>query len=104
MSAAERQHAVADLVPADPLVEKSRGVVAQYPDDRRIAADRREAREQRQQQAAANPLVLPVRRDVEREHFAGEPRLAAARAATAETDHLAVGGNRDAHVARFAAD
>ena len=70
--AADRERLSAHLAGAEPLVKETRRVVAQHPKDRRTAPRRDEAAEQRDQQPAPDPLVLPVRGDVEREHLAGE--------------------------------
>jgi hypothetical protein len=74
------------------------------PDDRRAAALVDQPREQRQQQAAADALVLPIRRDIEGEHLAGEFGLAAAPAAAAEAEDAALLADCDPHIARLAFD
>src|SRR4051794_19194973 len=76
--AADREQLALHLAAVEALVEEAAGIVAQYPDDRRAAALVDQPLEQRQQQTAADPLVLPVRRDIEGEDLAGEFRLAAA--------------------------
>src|SRR5207302_3252580 len=98
------EHLVLHLAAADAAIKEAAGVVAQHPDDRRSATLRHQPLEQRKQQAAADPLVLPVGRDIEREYFAGELRRAAATAAAAKTEDLAVIIDGDPHVARLALD
>ena len=80
----------AHLVGAEPLIEEPRRIFAQHPKDRRPPPCSDEPAEQRDQQPAPNPLVLPIRGDVKREHFAGERAFAAVRAAAAETEDCAV--------------
>src|SRR5258708_11070184 len=76
--AADREQLALNLAAAEALVEEAAGIVAQYPDDRRAAAMVDQPLEQRQQQAAADTLILPVRRDIKGEDFASKFRLAAA--------------------------
>src|SRR5262249_6360831 len=85
------------LFAAEPLGEEAAGIVAEPPNDGRAATLVDQSREQRQEQAPADTLVLPVRSDIEREDLAAEPRLAAAAAATAEADDASLRIDRNPH-------
>src|SRR5207248_880307 len=102
--AADREDLGTDRAPAEPLVEKAPGVVAQHPDDHRVATLGDQPLEQREEEAAPDSLVLPVGRDVEGEDLAGELGAAPAPAAAAKTENVAIARDRDAHIARLALD
>src|SRR5262249_20147803 len=102
--AADREQLALHLATAETLVEEPTGIVAQYPNDRRAAALIDKSLEQREEQPAPDPLVLPVGRDVKGKDLAGEFRLTAAAAAAAETEDVGVPVDGDAHIARLAVD
>src|SRR2546422_429365 len=64
--AADGEEFVLALAAAEAPVKEAPGVVAQPPNDRRAAALRAQPLEQSEQQSPADPLVLPIRRDIER--------------------------------------
>jgi len=101
--AADGKDPVLDVPAAEALVEEPARIVAQHPDDRRAAGLVDQPLEQREQEPAADPLVLPVGSDVERVYLAGEFPVAAATAA-AEAENVAVIVDRHQDVARFSLD
>src|SRR5436305_5599084 len=102
--AADRKHLALHLAPAEALVKKAPGIVAQHPDDHRAAALIDEPLEQCEQQPPTDPLILPVGGDIKGKDLAGKFRLATAAAAAAETEDMSVLVDRDAHIVRFALD
>src|SRR5207245_9210039 len=81
------------LAGAEPLVKEARRVVAQDPDDHRGTADRDESAKQGEQETPPDPLVLPIRIDVEREYLTGEAAVAVAWPAAADAQQSAVLAN-----------
>src|SRR5260370_39219868 len=99
---ADGQWFPAHLMSAQTFVEETRWIVAQHPKDCGTASGCDEASKQRDQQASPNPLILPIRGDIEREHLAGEKAVAPIWSAAAKTEN---GTDRiciHAHVTGFA--
>src|SRR5258708_23630142 len=74
-------------MPAQPFIKETGWIVAQQPKDWGTAPRCDEASKQRDQQASSEPLILPIRRDIEREHLAGEETVASIWTAAAKTEN-----------------
>src|SRR5437773_5497412 len=83
--AADSKHLALHLAPAEALVKKAPGIVAQHPNDRRAAALIDEPREQCEQEPPTDPLILPAGADIAGNDFAAKSRLAPAAPAPAQT-------------------
>ena len=90
--------------PYPTFIKETGWIVAQYPKDCGTAPGCHKASKQRDQQASPNPLILPIRGDIEREHLAGEKAVAPIWPAAAKTENGADRIHSHAHVAGFAQD